>query len=162
MEASIDDPEAFQYELSAFLSSARSVLQYALEEAKQKANGQKWYKGQVSGNAVLKFFKDKRDLNIHAEPVRPSRHISVSDTAHISISESIRIEITQEDGTKEIREHKEAPPKPSQIESSSEVKIRYVLTDWVGSEDAIELSRQYLTALESFVKAGTSSGYISG
>lgn len=27
MKASIDQPEAFQYELSAFLSAARSVLQ---------------------------------------------------------------------------------------------------------------------------------------
>ncbi|MDQ7839356.1 MAG: hypothetical protein RDU59_12785 [Thermodesulfobacteriota bacterium] len=93
MEASIDDPEAFQYELSAFLSAARSVLQYALDEAKQKPNGQRWYEAQVSGNAVLKFFKDKRDLNIHAEPVRPSRHIAVAITEHITISESIRIEI---------------------------------------------------------------------
>jgi hypothetical protein len=91
MESSIDDPEAFQYELSAFLSAARSVLQYALEEAKQKPNGQRWYEAQVSGNAVLKFFKDKRDLNIHAESVRPSRHIAVAITEHITFSESIRI-----------------------------------------------------------------------
>lgn len=35
MEASINDPKAFQYELSAFLSAARSVLQYAFEETKQ-------------------------------------------------------------------------------------------------------------------------------
>lgn len=162
MEASINDPEAFQYELSAFLSAARSVLQYAFEETKQKPNGQRWYEAQVSGNAVLKFFKDKRDLNIHTEPIRLSRHISVSDTAHVSISESIRIEITREDGTTEIREHKEEPPKPNPIESSTEVEIRYIFTDWPGPEDAIQLSRQYLTALDAFVKAGIGGGHISG
>lgn len=162
MEASINSPDAFQYELSAFLSAARSVLQYALEEAKQKPNGQRWYETQVSGNTVLKFFKDKRDLNIHTKPVSPSRHISVSDTAHVSISESVRIEITREDGTKEIREFKEEPPKANPIESSTEVKIRYVLSDWAGPEDAIQLSRQYLTALEAFVNAGTGLGLISG
>lgn len=162
MEASINDAEAFQYELSAFLSAARSVLQYAFEQAKQKPNGQRWYEAQVSGNPVLKFFKDKRDLNIHTEPVRPSRHISVSDTAHVSISESVRIEITRADGTKEIRELKEEPPKPNPIESSTEVNIRYMLTDWVGPEDAFQLSRQYLIALEAFVAAGIGSGYISG
>lgn len=162
MEATINDPEAFQFKLSAFLSAARSVLQYAFEEAKQKPNGERWYEAQVSGNSVLKFFKDKRDLNIHTEPIRPSRHISVSDTAHVSISESIRIEITRGDRTTEIREHKEEPPKPSPIASSTEVEIRYILTDWPGPEDAIQLSRQYLTALEAFVKVGTSGGFISG
>src|SRR5262245_53350076 len=109
MEASIDDPKAFQYELSAFLSAARSVLQYALEEAKQKPNGQRWYEAQVSGAAVLKFFKDKRDVNIHAEPVRPSRHIAVAFTEHMTISDSIRIETQREDGTREIRDDKEEP-----------------------------------------------------
>lgn len=164
MGASINAPEAFQFELSAFLSAARSVFQYALEEAKLKPNGQRWYEGQVSGNTVLKFFKDKRDLNIHTEPVRPSRHISVSDTVHVGISESIRIEITRADGTKEIRQIEEEPPKtnPPPIESSSEVKIRYILTDWAGPEDAIDLSRQYLEALEAFVQAGVSGGFISG
>jgi len=162
METSIDDPEEFQYKLSAFLSAARSVLQYALEEAKQNPNGQQWYEAQVSGNTVLKFFKDKRDLNIHTQPVRPSRHISVFDTAHINISESVRIEIQRGNGTTEIFEHKEEPPTPNPVETNSEVKIRYIFTDWAGPEDAIELSRQYLTALEAFVNAGTTSGYISG
>jgi hypothetical protein len=162
MEASIDDPGAFQYELSAFLSSARSVLQYALEEAKQKPNGQRWYEAQVSGNAVLKFFKDKRDLNIHAEPVRPTRHIAVTITEHINISDSIRIEIQREDKTTEISEHKEEPPVSTPQESSSEVKIHCVFVDWGGPEDAIELSNQYLAALETFVKAGLGSGIISG
>jgi hypothetical protein len=162
MEASLNDPEAFQYELSAFLSSARSVLQYALEEAKQKPNGQRWYHAQVSGNAVLKFFKDKRDLNIHAKPVRPSRHVAVAITEHINISESIRIEIQREDGTTEIREHKDKAPAPEPQESTAEVKIRYVFVDWGGPEDVIDLSKQYLAALENFVKSGRSSGIISG
>lgn len=162
MGASINDPVALQYELSAFLASARSVLQYALEESKQKPIGQRWYEAQVSGNAVLKFFKDKRDLNIHTEPVRPARHISVSDAAHATISESIRIEIKREDGTKVILEPKEEAPKLNPIESSTEVKIRYIFTDWAGPEVAIQLSQQYLMALKTFVSAGISGGFISG
>jgi hypothetical protein len=162
MEASVNSPDAFQYELSAFLSAARSVLQYALEESKQKPNGQRWYETQVSGSTILKFFKDKRDINIHTKPVGLSRLISVSDTLHVSISESARIEITREDGIKEIRESKEEPRKTNPIESSAEVKICYILPDWDGPEDAIQLSRQYLTALEAFVNAGTAFGLISG
>lgn len=162
MEASADDSEAFQYELSAFLSAARSVLQYALEEARQKPNGQRWYEAQVSGNAVLKFFKDKRNLNIHAEPVRPSKHIAINITEHVSIPDSIRIKIQGEDGPTEIREHKEERPISKPQESSVEVKIRYVFVDWGGPEDAIDLSRQYLAALENFVKNGLDSEIISG
>jgi hypothetical protein len=162
MEASVDDPQAFQYELSAFLSAARSVLQYAFEEATKTPVGRRWYEAQVSGNAVLEFFKDKRDLNIHVEPVRPSRHIDLSFTEHIMISESVRIETRKEDGTTEVREHKEEPPKPKPQETSAEVRIRYVFVDWGGSEDVIDLSYQYLAALENSVKAWLSSGVISG
>ena len=116
----------------------------------------------MSGNAVLKFFKDKRDVNIHAEPVRPSRHIAVAFTEHMTISDSIRIETQREDGTTEIREDKEESSVSKPQESIAEVKIRYVFVDWGGPEGAIDLSHQYLAALENFVKAGLSSGIITG
>jgi hypothetical protein len=130
MEASIDDSDAFRYELSAFLSAARSVLQYAFEEATTKPNGRQWYEAQVSGSAVLKFFKDKRDLNIHVEPVRPSRHIAVSITEQIRISDSVRIIKQKEDGTIEVPEPEAEPPNPKPQETSADVKIRYVFLDW--------------------------------
>ncbi|MCX5735664.1 MAG: hypothetical protein NTW68_15270 [candidate division NC10 bacterium] len=162
MEASVDTPDAFLYELSAFLSAARSVLQYAYDETGARLDGRQWYEKKVSGNVVLKFFKDKRDVNIHSEPVRLSREIAVSDTAHIGISESIRIEIQRSDGTVEIREHKEAPHPHEPQEEIAETNIRYVFGDWSGHEDVIDLSRQYLTALESFVAEGSRNGIISG
>lgn len=39
MAMSADQPRAFRYELSAFLSAARSALQYALDEARAKVGG---------------------------------------------------------------------------------------------------------------------------
>lgn len=151
MEASVDDPQAFHfpYEWSAFLSAARSVLQYALDEARQKdeaqqkSNGQSWYESRVSNNALLGFFKCKRDVNIHREPVRPLKDISVFDTLRIGI----------EDGTTEM-------PKP--IETSPPAEFRYRLEDSPGSEDVLELSQQYLAALDRFVRDGIEGGYISG
>jgi len=162
MEASVDDPVAFRYGLSAFLSAARSVLQYAYEEAGKKPGRKQWYEAQVSGNSVLRFFKDKRDINIHAEPVTPSQHISVSLTEHIIISDSIRIEMQKEDGTVEVCEQKEESPQAKPQEEAPEIRNRYVFRDWSGSEDVIDLSRQYLTALEIIVKAGLIDGIISG
>ncbi len=38
----------FQYNLSAFLSAARSVLQYACKEATSRPGGQAWYEKQVT------------------------------------------------------------------------------------------------------------------
>jgi len=91
MSANFNDSEKFTYDLSAFLSSARSVLQYALEEAKSKNGGQVWYDRRVSASNILSFFKDKRNLNIHYEPVHPIRHVNASITEKIGISDSISV-----------------------------------------------------------------------
>ena len=160
MKASINDPQDFQYELSAFLSSARSVLQYVYKGVKNNPDGILWYKAQISGNSVLKFFRDKRDVNIHVEPVKPSKNISMSITDHIGISESIRIEIKRKDGMPEIRKDKGKPPETEEIEP--QVNIRYMFRDWNGPEDVLELSNKYLISLKKFVKEGINSGIISG
>ena len=139
MEASLDDPTAFLYALSAFLSAARSVLQYAYEEARTKTSGKQWYEAHVSGNPVLKFFKDKRDINIHTEPIRPLGEITVSLTEGMTY-----------------------PTQANSQEGGSGTRIRYVFRDWRGSEDIIDLSHQYVEAIEIFVKAGLSNGVISG
>ena len=81
-----ENRENFKFNLSAFLSSSRSVLQYALKEAKTKKCGQKWYSDQVSRNRVVGFLKDKRDINIHTKPPLLKRDIELkmSETIHIS------------------------------------------------------------------------------
>ncbi len=52
MEESLHDREAFRYYLSAFLTAARSVTQYARMEAKSKGR-QQWYEETIAGNDVL-------------------------------------------------------------------------------------------------------------
>jgi len=52
MEESLNDREAFRYFLSAFLTAARSVNQYAREEARSKGR-QQWYEETIAGNDVL-------------------------------------------------------------------------------------------------------------
>src|ERR1051325_3352821 len=66
--------DKFLYNLSAFLSAARSVLQYAKEEVKNKPSGQNWYDNLMNSSRILKFFKDKRDLNIHEKPIHTKAH----------------------------------------------------------------------------------------
>ena len=54
MEESVSDRVAFRYYLSAFLSAARSVTQYAQEESRSKGR-QEWYDETVAGNDVLSY-----------------------------------------------------------------------------------------------------------
>lgn len=161
MRAVIDDPESFHFELSAFLSSARSILQYGHEEAKIKQGGQAWYDGQVSGNIILKHFKDKRDINIHAEPVKAYRQIALSLMDYAHISESLRIEIQRADGSVEVREHKEPTPAPETKSDDSAITIKYTFADWSGTEDVIELSEKYVNALQGFINDGQVKGFLS-
>jgi hypothetical protein len=68
-QAEIDWNEAaFSHELSAFLTAARSVLQYLHIAAETRAN-QQWYQAAVATDPSIKFLKEQRDLNIHTRPV---------------------------------------------------------------------------------------------
>ncbi len=57
-----------RYNLSAFLSAARSVLQFANKEATSKPGGQTWYDSQVTTNPIVIFFRKRRNLSTHTEP----------------------------------------------------------------------------------------------
>jgi hypothetical protein len=62
---SSNDPSATRHYISAFLTAARSVLQYALADASTKSGGQTWYETAFSSDPLIKFLKDHRDINVH-------------------------------------------------------------------------------------------------
>src|SRR6266511_1327494 len=72
MQDDANDPTAFKDDLSAFLTAARSALQYAHKEmtTHNKPGGQGWWKG-ISKLTLVGFFQDKRDINVHVRPVPP-------------------------------------------------------------------------------------------
>ncbi len=122
--------ENFTYNLSAFLSSARSVLQYALNEAKTKPRGQQWYDNRISTSPVSKFFEDKRDINIHIEPIQPLAHykLELTDTTHIS--DSVSITVTDKDGNiKQRYSSGEPKPMPNESETPAVMEIKYKFND---------------------------------
>jgi hypothetical protein len=79
MEETREDPNSFVYNLSAFLSAARSVLQYVFNETRKTANGNQWYQSFVKSSNTLKFFKDKRDVNIHKKTCFSTEQCSNKD-----------------------------------------------------------------------------------
>ena len=151
MENAGDNTDIFKYNLSAFLAAARSVLQFALNEAQLKPGGLKWYKSAVTGNQTVSFFKDKRNVNIHHEPVGVIKHVEIKLAETISISESIHIIVKNQQGevVRESKTESETPEPRKEI--PSEISYRHKFDDWTGNEDIPTLCRAYLADLEKVV-----------
>lgn len=155
--------ENFTYNLSAFLSSARSVLQYTLEEAKTKSGGQQWHDNLISTNSVLKFFRDKRDINIHAKPIQPLAHYKSEFTVNMQLSASVSVTVTDKDGNiKQQYSSGEPESIPKDSETTEVMKIEYKFDDWDGSEDVLTLCKTYIQKLENVIKDGVNKGFIIG
>ena len=161
MKSVENQPDAFKFELSAFLSAARSALQYALEEARSKG-GQAWYDQAVSALSRIRFLKEKRDISIHDRPVVPSKHISshVHDVMHVS--DQVSHIICRADGTVEIPPPS-LPPVPfvPPVIEDPPTTYSYSFSDWSGPEDVLALCEQYLADVRVVVAEGISIGHIT-
>ncbi|MCB9772263.1 MAG: hypothetical protein H6754_06895 [Candidatus Omnitrophica bacterium] len=164
MQEGKDKPEYFINDLSAFLSSARSVLQYACEEAKQKSGGQQWYDTFMSNSDILRFFKGKRDINIHAEPVNPKvqHNVTISETIHLSESWVIQSVDKKGNVISESRSEDKDKTKYEVEPTSVSTDTTYKFDDWNGEEDILQLGQKYVQILEGFISDGISKGFICG
>lgn len=154
----------FSFELSAFLTAARSVIQYALEEARSKPGGQAWYDGQVGASPVVKYFKDKRDVSVHVTPVIPTRTFHVEIEERVAFGDSINIEVRTPDGTiipdPSQKEPKEQAPREITRASSSS-SVTYHFSDWPGAEHVVTLCGDYLQQVRNIILDGRSHGFVS-
>jgi hypothetical protein len=157
------DRVAFRNHLSAFLSSARSVLQYAEREAKTKQGGPVWYSGWMASNAILSYFRDKRNLEIHEEPVKTSAQHNVSFTASAAFSGSLQFVVRDKDGNLKQR-GASAPTLPSESLAPAEPThtVQYRFSDWPGPEDIVTLAQTYLQELTVVVSDGITKTFITG
>jgi hypothetical protein len=158
-----EDRLVFKFHLSGFLSAARSVMQYALEEAKKRQGGQKWYDDWMASSSVLSFFKDKRDFNIHTAPIDPRKNVKLKIKEALHISESVHIVLRDKNGkVKETRDIKEEPKPRKEAKPSVESESRYEFEDWPGKESLISLCEKYIQKLEKVMEDGIKKGFISG
>ncbi|MFW5795102.1 MAG: hypothetical protein ACOCV1_06420 [Bacillota bacterium] len=157
-----DNFKEFKFNLSAFLSSARSILQYTYKKAKRKSMLAK-YNNLVSGNPILSFFKDKRNLNIHEEPIKPTKQVNVDVIAKITVSESVTLKKYNKKGELiETIKNKtnEDNSKTNNESSSPKTSIKYIFNDWSGNEDIIELSKKYINELNLFINDANNKGLL--
>jgi hypothetical protein len=154
----------FSHNLSAFLSSARSVLQYAFSELELKENkeGKKWYDSCVSASPILRFFKDKRDINIHTEPVSPVKntHLTLKDT--LGISDWVLVIHRDKNGNIIQQHSNEFHSKSESTKGQVTRQVEYKFSDWKGDESVLALCQKYLQELERFIENGVSEGFITG
>ena len=155
MENSIKDHKIFEYNLSAFLCASRSILQYSFNEV-EKTPREKWYKNFVSSSPLIKYFKDKRDTNIHFIPVKTSQRHEYSKVLSLPLTASIRTINKDEDALD--NSTNENILKDS---SKSEYKMVICFKDWSGGEDVLELCKKYLTELMRFLNEGITKKYIT-
>ena len=161
MVSETDNRQNLLFDLSAFLSAARSVLQYALKEAQNKSGGQQWYDNQVASSGVLTFFRDKRDINVHTQPIQVNQHISIQLTDVVHISDSIHIKKFDQNG-KLIGEYYSEPSQPPPMHDIPPiVSDRFTFPDWIGNEDVLQLCDLYLKQLECAVVDGQSKGFLT-
>jgi hypothetical protein len=166
-------PQEFKFEVSAFLSSSRSALQYALDEAKTRAGGQIWFDNHARAPDV-RYLKEKRDTNIHHEPVIPQVGLMFSDSLSVSIplllsgtltdingNSSLPVP-TQNEPTTHTATHALASTSTSTSTSASaSASITYRFNDWPGPEDVHTLCERYLVQIEAIVAEGQSMGFLT-
>lgn len=155
-------PQYFGYNLSAFLSASRSSLQYIYREVKSNTQAKAWYKAYMSSSSVLKFFRDRRDINIHIEPVQPEVALQINVAESVVVSDSVSVAIPSGDRNTE-SEHSSSspPPKPRASAGSVSLGPKYTLEDWEGNEDIPTLCEMYIEELANMIQDGLSKGYIT-
>ena len=161
MVSEIDNRDNLLFDLSAFLSAARSVLQYAFKEAQTKYGGQQWYDNHITSSKVLAFFKDKRDINVHMQPVQVNQHTSIQLTEVVRSSESIHIKKFDQTG-RLIGEYSSEPSEPPAApEIPPKVTHQFTFPDWSGTEDVLQLCHLYLNELQCVVEDGQNNGSLT-
>jgi hypothetical protein len=163
MEQVQDERFEFKCNLSGFLSASRSVLQYAHAEAKKTRSGLQWYESTINKEPILKFFKDKRDINIHQQPISPSAKTKIGIHGTVSLSSSISVVVRDKDGNIKDEYHSKPSQTPTKIKPPETTKtVTYFFSNWTGDEDVITICKKYLDKLEKLVNDGIRQGYISG
>jgi hypothetical protein len=165
MVAEQNNQTHFKYNLSAFISAARSVLEYAGKEINSRKNRsakqamKAWYYKKVTPDGILYFIGGERIRNFHHFPVNPLVNIALQPddcffgltAGHIPLNGQVPVETSLPLAV--VREKKLKPPPPLP---------KYKFTGWQGTEDVPTLCRKCLGELEQFIKEGVSLGYISG
>ena len=158
------DQDAFKYNLSAFLSAARSVTLIMQKEFAKVSSFKKWYtekQTEMKSDKTMKLLNEKRSMTIHVQPVSPLAHVDITIVVPtLSITMTTyppTVIVTRADGT---IERMESEPPPSTLPSKTEVipakgetteEWQWYFEDLL-DKDVVTVCKEHIVKLEAFVK----------
>lgn len=156
MKNNIKNRQALEYNLSAFLSSARSILYFMEKEFKNEnwfANITNKFNSYLKKDVNFKYFKEKRNLTIHEKPVIPAVELSAEDT--IKITDNMTIDVVDKNGNIIAKLTPTSKPDDKGLIKTKDEKNQQPQVFWIfddrPDEDLFELCNQYLIKLEELV-----------
>lgn len=182
MNSNINNGKIFIYNLNAFLASARSVLQYLLEEIKVDKESKQWYDKLSSKHNTLKFIKEQRDFTIHERPVNSNSKVKVEFSEHITAAiAEVSVKLYRVDENEKlilVHDSDSLNSKnsidinntsqmdivndndKSYLKSSMKVETEYMFNDWDEEGDILDVCKLHLIQLNLIIDEAVKKGYI--
>ena len=141
-------PTSFRHELSAFLSAARTVMQYLTKEC-EKEGCLRWYEDKMD-DQMFKFFRCLRNMNIHDHPIRPREDVTLKQNERLGVSDELLIKRTDKNGNPSQAEKVAGTRSRAQEPTESERTVKYSFVDWpCDQKDVQKLCDKYFGALKA-------------
>lgn len=165
MQANLADQQEFRRHLAAFLSSIRSPLQYIFGASGSVSRMENWYQLKMRNSSILRFFRDERNSDIHATPVRPRGTATVNIQEVVAIGDELVV-ISVENGRREViaqvgmtSESTDATPTDN---SAPETTFEYLFDNWTATNDpdVMRLCQQCIDEVDLVITEGIKHGYL--
>lgn len=145
----------FIYNLSAFLSAARSVTLFMQKEYTKIPNFSKWYnlkREEMKQDEDFNFFNEMRVTTVHHKSVIPDQTLESVQPEIIYVSEGLLIQPIDEDGNV-LTEEKINSKKDKKLRTSEKDRTFNIL--WTFKErpqkTVLELCQEHITKLDELV-----------
>ena len=93
---SLNNPQILGFNLSAFITAARTVTWFMQKEYSANPKFKTWYEAkqkEMKEDSVCKFFHNLRTANIHTKSPETNREVSVSIAESVPVSDSISVKV---------------------------------------------------------------------
>ena len=151
MKEVANDREHFRWNLSAFLSAARSVtmimnVQYARSDGYEGWLDGKIKEADLRTGGMVKYLKEQRRLTVHVRPLRPSAFIQVDLTMHLDIGINAPTVITGTSSTLATKSISQPLKVESTVESTR--KQTYYFDD-IKDRDILSICGSYIEEIKA-------------
>ena len=114
----------------------------------------------MASSPTLEFFKDERDVNVHAEPILPKAHYTLHAEEGVYAIDSVSAVVLDKDGNIKQQIKNEISlniphGKPNKIQKSISNKVKYKFDNWTGSEDVLTLCQKCIQELDGAIIDGS-------